>query len=107
MFDLNSPISSFATFLKNYTDQIFYGITCSGKFFILPPENSMYNPIQNGSICNNADGSGPQSYSGIYVLTTGKNTAAINSYIENQLKEDKQSDQLSLFDPRYPLTGNK
>ena len=77
MFDLNSPIASFATFLKNYTDQIFYGITCNGKFFILPPENSTYNPIQNGSICNNADGSGPQSYSGIYVLTTGKNTAQL------------------------------
>jgi len=29
---------------------------------------------------------------GCYVDTTGKNTAAINNYIENQLKEDKQSD---------------
>ena len=78
MFDLNSPIASFATFLKNYTDQIFYGITCTGKFFILPPENSVYSPIQNGSICNNTtDGNGVQSYSGIYVLTTGKNTAQL------------------------------
>ena len=32
---------------------------------------------------------------GYYVDTTGKNTAAIKNYIENQLKEDKQSDQLS------------
>ena len=44
---------------------------------------------------------------GYYVDTTGKNTAAIKSYIENQLKEDKQSDQLSLFDPRDPFTGSK
>ena len=44
---------------------------------------------------------------GYYVDTTGKNTAAIKNYIENQLKEDKQSDQLSLFDPRDPFTGSK
>ena len=44
---------------------------------------------------------------GYYVDATGKNTAAIKNYIENQLKEDKQSDQLSLFDPRDPFTGSK
>ena len=44
---------------------------------------------------------------GYYVDTTGKNTAAIKNYIETQLKEDKQSDQLSLFDPRDPFTGSK
>ena len=44
---------------------------------------------------------------GYYVDKTGKNTAAIKNYIENQLKEDKQSDQLSLIDPRDPFTGSK
>ena len=44
---------------------------------------------------------------GYYVDTVGKNTAAIKKYIENQLKEDKESDQLSLFDPRDPFTGGK
>ena len=44
---------------------------------------------------------------GHYVDTVGKNTAAIKKYIENQLKEDKESDQLSLFDPRDPFTGGK
>ena len=44
---------------------------------------------------------------GYYVDTVGKNTAAIKKYIENQLKEDRDSDQLSLFDPRDPFTGGK
>lgn len=42
-----------------------------------------------------------------YVDTTGKNTAAIKSYIANQIKVDKETDQLSLFDPRGPFTGSK
>ena len=40
---------------------------------------------------------------GYYVDTVGKNTAAIKEYIANQLKQDKESDQLSLFDMRDPL----
>ena len=44
---------------------------------------------------------------GYYVDTVGKNTAAIKQYIANQLKADKESDQLSLFDPRDPFTGGK
>ena len=44
---------------------------------------------------------------GYYVDTVGKNTAAIKSYIANQLKRDQEMDQLSLFDPRDPFTGSK
>ncbi|MBQ3076046.1 MAG: transposase, partial [Clostridia bacterium] len=44
---------------------------------------------------------------GYYVDTTGKNTAAIKQYIENQLKKDKEADQFSIFDPRDPFTGSK
>ena len=44
---------------------------------------------------------------GYYVDTVGKNTAAIKSYIGNQLKRDQEMDQLSLFDPRDPFTGGK
>lgn len=39
--------------------------------------------------------------------TVGKNTAAIKEYIANQLKVDKETDQLSIFDPNDPLTGSK
>ena len=44
---------------------------------------------------------------GYYVDTVGKNTKAIKEYIENQLKADKESDQMSIFDPRDPFTGSK
>ena len=44
---------------------------------------------------------------GYYVDTVGKDTKAIKTYIENQLKIDKESDQLSLFDPNVPFTGGK
>ena len=44
---------------------------------------------------------------GYYVDTTGKNIAEIKSYIANQLKVDKETDQLSIFDPRDPFTGSK
>ena len=40
---------------------------------------------------------------GYYVDTVGKNTAAIKSYIANQLKQDKEMDQISLFDPETRL----
>lgn len=48
----------------------------------------------------------PNKY-GPYVDTVGKNTKAIKEYIENQLKADRESDQMSLFDPRDPFTGSK
>ena len=44
---------------------------------------------------------------GYYVDTVGKNTQAIAEYVKNQLKADKESDQLSIFDPNDPLTGSK
>ena len=44
---------------------------------------------------------------GYYVDTTGKNTKAIREYIENQLKVDKETDQLVLFDPKDPFTGSR
>ena len=44
---------------------------------------------------------------GYYVDTVGKNTKAIKEYIATQLGKDKQSDQLSIFDPRDPFTGGK
>ena len=44
---------------------------------------------------------------GYYVDTVGKNTKAIKEYIENQLKMDRESDQISLYDPRDPFTGRK
>ena len=44
---------------------------------------------------------------GYYVDTVGKNTQAIAEYVKNQLKMDKESDQLSIFDPNDPLTGSK
>ena len=44
---------------------------------------------------------------GYYVDTVGKNTKAIKTYISEQLKRDKESDQLSLYDPRDPFMGDK
>ena len=44
---------------------------------------------------------------GYYVDTVGKNTQAIKEYIENQLKADKEADQLSIFDPNDPFKGGK
>ena len=44
---------------------------------------------------------------GYYVNTAGKNINVIKNYISNQLKSDKESDQLSLFDPRDPFMGSK
>ena len=42
-----------------------------------------------------------------YVDTAWENTKMIREYIENQLKQDKESDQLSFFDPRDPFRGSK
>ncbi len=44
---------------------------------------------------------------GYYVDTVGKNTTAIKEYIANQLKQDKEADQLSVFDPNDPFKGSK
>ena len=44
---------------------------------------------------------------GYYVDTAGKNTKAIKEYISNQLKHERETDQLSLFDPRDPFMGSK
>ena len=45
---------------------------------------------------------------GILVDTVGKNTAAIKDYIiANQLKKDREADQLTLFDPKDPFMGGK
>ena len=44
---------------------------------------------------------------GYYVDTVGKNGKAIQEYVANQLKTDKEADQLSIFDSRDPLTGSK
>ena len=46
-------------------------------------------------------------YKGYYVDAAGKNTKAIKEYIANQLKHDKESDQLSFIDPQDPFMGNK
>lgn len=40
---------------------------------------------------------------GYYVDRVGKNTKAIKEYIANQLKADKQADQMSIFDSRDPF----
>ncbi len=40
---------------------------------------------------------------GYYVDTAGKNTAAIKAYIQNQLKEDLEYDQMSLVEYIDPL----
>ena len=42
-----------------------------------------------------------------YVDTVGKNTKAIKEYIENQLKADKEADQMSLYDPQDPFSKGK
>ena len=43
---------------------------------------------------------------GYYVDTVGKNTAAIDAYISNQLKEDHDYDQLTL-EQGNPFTGSR
>ena len=43
---------------------------------------------------------------GYYVNTVGKNTAKIAEYIQNQLKEDKISEQLEM-ELEDPFTGSR
>ena len=38
--------------------------------------------------------------------TAGKNTKRIAEYIQNQLKEDRVSDQIALIEYKDPFTGN-
>lgn len=42
---------------------------------------------------------------GYYVDTVGKNTAAIKAYIQNQIKEDLEYDQMTLVKYIDPFTG--
>ena len=44
---------------------------------------------------------------GYYVDTAGKNTKKIAQYIQNQLKEDQLTDQMTLKEYMDPLAGNK
>ena len=44
---------------------------------------------------------------GYYVDTVGKNAKAIKEYIATQLKQDKESSQMSIDDLDNPFTGNK
>ena len=44
---------------------------------------------------------------GYYVDTTGKSTQRIATYIQNQLKEDQISDQMTMKEYENPLTGRK
>ena len=44
---------------------------------------------------------------GYYVDTVGNDTKVIKEYIANQLKADKEADQLSIFDPNDPFKGGK
>ena len=44
---------------------------------------------------------------GYYVDTAGKNTKMIKEYIKNQLKQDKESEQLSFYDQKDPFKGSK
>ncbi len=44
---------------------------------------------------------------GYYVDTVGKNTKVLKEYITDQIKRDRESDQLSMFDPRDPFMGSR
>ena len=44
---------------------------------------------------------------GYYVDTVGKNMKAIKEYITNQIKVDRETGGLALFEPRDPFKGSK
>ena len=44
---------------------------------------------------------------GYYVDTVGRNKAAIQKYIQQQMQEDMMEDQLTLFEPVDSFTGEK
>ena len=44
---------------------------------------------------------------GDYVTTVGNNKAAVQKYVENQLKEDMLSDQISIKEYKDPFKGSE
>lgn len=44
---------------------------------------------------------------GYYVTTVGNNKAAVQKYVENQLKEDMMSDQMCLKEYKDPFKGSR
>ena len=44
---------------------------------------------------------------GFYVSTVGNNKTAVQRYVENQLKEDMMSDQLTIKEYKDPFKGSK
>ena len=44
---------------------------------------------------------------GYYVSTVGNNKSAVYRYVENQLKEDMMSDQLTIKEYKDPFKGGK
>ena len=44
---------------------------------------------------------------GYYVDTVGKNKRAIAEYIANQLKEDKEMEQMTIFEKEDPFKNKK
>ena len=44
---------------------------------------------------------------GYYVTTVGNNKAAVQKYVENQLKEDMMSDQICLKEYKDPFKGSE
>ena len=43
----------------------------------------------------------------MFIMWTRQKNAKIEEYIKNQLKQDRESEQLSLFDPRDPFKVSK
>ena len=44
---------------------------------------------------------------GYYVSTVGNNKTAVYRYVQNQLKEDMMSDQLTIKEYKDPFKGSK
>ena len=42
---------------------------------------------------------------GFYVSTVGNNKSAVYNYVENQLKEDMMTDQITIKEYKYPFKG--
>lgn len=77
IYDLNSPVANFATYMKNYTNATLYGVSYTGKFFNLVPEMSM----MSNQMSNNPG----DNISGIYILTTVRMTEFTNMYLPTAL----------------------
>ena len=52
-----------------------------------------------------SSGTDAQFLRNMHVDTVGKNTAAIKAYIQNQIKEDLEYDQMTLVEYIDPFTG--